>query len=246
MDVTDRFAAVMARPDPEIALDEAALLVAAHAHPGLDVDGERARIDDLAARAPVEPQALTEYLFVDCGFAGNAADYSDPRNSYLDDVLARRLGIPITLSVLMIEVGRRVGLGLDGIGMPGHFIVGAGDGRYFDPFHGGRPLDEDGCRARYAEVRGDTRFRPEFLAPVGPRAIVSRILANLVFSLISRDPAAAVWALRLRLLVPGLSDDERRAIARHLGSLGSYAEAAVELEAVGAEQEAIAMRSRGN
>jgi regulator of sirC expression with transglutaminase-like and TPR domain len=243
---TERFAAVMSRPDPEIALDEATLLVAAHAHPDLDLDAARGRLDDLAARAPADAEGLATYLFVEAGFAGNTDDYSDPRNSYLDDVLDRRLGIPITLSVLMIEVGRRLGVPLAGVGMPGHFLVTDGGDRWFDPFHHGQLLDEDGCRVRYTEVRGDTRFRPEYLAPVGARAIVSRILANLVFSLVRREPASAVWALRLRLLVPGLGDDERRAIARQLGSLGSFAESATALEEIGAEHEATAMRSRVN
>jgi regulator of sirC expression with transglutaminase-like and TPR domain len=143
-------------------------------------------------------------------------------------------------------VGRRLGVPLAGVGMPGHFLVTDGGDRWFDPFHHGQLLDEDGCRVRYTEVRGDTRFRPEYLAPVGARAIVSRILANLVFSLVRREPASAVWALRLRLLVPGLGDDERRAIARQLGSLGSFAESATALEEIGAEHEATAMRSRVN
>ena len=87
------------------------------------------------------------HLFDEHGYAGNEADYTDPRNSYLDRVLDRRLGIPITLSVLMMEVARRNGVVLHGIGMPGHFLVGEPDGRtFYDPFHHGRQLDADGAR----------------------------------------------------------------------------------------------------
>ncbi len=168
MDVTDRFAELLARPEPEIALDEAALLIAAHAHPDLDLDARLAQLDDLAARAAglTSPELATQ-LFVAEGFAGNADDYGDPRNSFLDDVLDRHLGIPITLSVVMIEVGRRCGLELHGVGMPGHFLVGAGTGEWFDPFHAGTRLDLAGCAALFAQTHAGAPFRPQFLMPVG-------------------------------------------------------------------------------
>ena len=85
-------------------------------------------------------------MFVTEGFNGNTTDYGDPRNSYLDDVLDRRLGIPITLSVVMIETARRCGLPAHGVGMPGHFLVGGGAGEWFDPFHQGARLDLAGAR----------------------------------------------------------------------------------------------------
>ncbi len=139
MEETDRFAALVARDEPKIPLDEAALLVAAHAYPGLAVDEWMARIDDLAEHVPPDDaDALAHDLFVDRGFAGNTHDYTDPRNSFLNDVIERRLGIPITLSVLMMEVGRRRGVGLVGVGMPGHFPVrlaaaGADPAPFFGP-----------------------------------------------------------------------------------------------------------------
>ena len=98
-------------------------------------------------RADRHTAALASVLFVDWGFAGNTTDYGDPRNSFLPDVIERRLGLPITLSVLMIEVGRRIGVGLHGVGMPGHFLVGV-DGdpdAFIDPFHAG-------ARARRSRV----------------------------------------------------------------------------------------------
>ena len=104
MDPTVRFAELVQRPDAEIPLDEALFLIAAHDHD----------VDPVAERAPSDPDALARHLFVDEQYAGNDVDYTDPRNSYLDVVLDRRLGIPITLSILMIEVGRRSGATLAG------------------------------------------------------------------------------------------------------------------------------------
>jgi regulator of sirC expression with transglutaminase-like and TPR domain len=234
MDPTERFTEVVQRAERDVPLDEAALLIAAHHHE-VDVPVQLARFDDLAIHAPPAPDALATYLFVERGFAGNSVDYADPRNSLLDDVLDRRLGIPITLSVLMMEIGKRVGCSLDGIGMPGHFLVGAGNGTFFDPFHGGERLDEDGCRERFTLTQGDAPFLPRYLAPVGSHAILSRMLANLVRSFVTRDPAAAVWALRLRLRIPDVSAAERREAAALLGTLGQFEEAAEVLAAVAEE-----------
>src|SRR4029079_15079067 len=130
-------------------LDEGALLIAA-VGTGADVDAGLARLDELAADARVAPPSgvgLAQHLFVDRGFAGNTLDYADPRNSFLPDVIDRRLGIPISLSVLMIEVGRRIGVALHGVGMPGHFLVGvdAPAGGFVDPFHAGATLNADGA-----------------------------------------------------------------------------------------------------
>ena len=255
--VTDRFAELLARPEPEIALDEAALLIAAHAHPDLDVDARLAQLDDLAARAAgLSGAELATRLFVAEGFAGNATDYGDPRNSYLDDVLDRHLGIPITLSVVMIEVGRRCGLQLHGVGMPGHFLVGGGAGEWFDPFHGGARLDLAGCAALFAQTHTGAQFRPQFLMPVGPRAIVERMLGNLQHTLMQRDPPAVVWVTRLRLRIPGITLSQRGDLAGLLGRLGQFAEAAREFDVLartlpgeGGEQAAAAaarFRARAN
>ncbi|HEY3669837.1 MAG TPA: transglutaminase-like domain-containing protein [Acidimicrobiia bacterium] len=231
MDVTERFTELMARPEPEIALDEAALLVAAHAHPDLDIDARLAQLDALAARAAgFTAGELSTLLFVAEGFRGNDSDYGDPRNSFLDDVLDRHVGIPITLSVLMLEVGRRCGVQLHGVGMPGHFLVGGGAGEWFDPFHDGARLDLAGCAALFAEQHADARFRPQYLMPIGPRAIVQRMLANLQHTYLQRDPKAVVWVARLRLRVPDLTLSQRGDLAGLLGRLGQFAEAARELD----------------
>ena len=199
---------------------------------------------------------LSTLLFVSEGFHGNDSDYGDPRNSFLDDVLDRHLGIPITLSVLMLEVGRRLGLQLHGVGMPGHFLVGGGPGEWFDPFHDGARLDLAGCAELFAQQHAHARFRPQFLMPVGPRAIVQRMLGNLQHTYMQREPKGAVWVIRLRLRVPDLTLSQRGDLAGLLGRLGQFAEAARELDVLaqllpgeGGEQAAsaaAALRARAN
>jgi regulator of sirC expression with transglutaminase-like and TPR domain len=234
VDPTERFGVLMREPEERVPLADAALLIAAHDH-GVDIDEQLAMLDDLGRDAPEDPERLARYLFVDCGFAGNDVDYGDPRNSYLDEVLRRRLGIPITLCVLMLEVGRRRGLSLTGVGMPGHFLVGDADGAFYDPFHGGARLDADGCRMLFAATQGAVPFLPQYLEPVGARTILARMLANLIQTFAGRDPATALWAVRLRLLIPGRSIAERREGAALLGRLGRFAEAAGALEALAGE-----------
>lgn len=232
-----RFAELVARPEDEIPLDEAALLIAAHARPELDVATELRRLDELAGGCK-EPtlDGLARYLFDDLGFRGNTEHYQDPDNSYLDQVLGRRLGIPITLSVLTIEVGRRVAVELDGVGMPGHFLVRyrADPTLFLDPFAGGRRLDAAGCRAIFAEL-GGSAWDESYLAPVGPRAILTRMLVNLQNLFLPADLRSAAWVLELRLGIPGLAVPERLMLARALGSMGRFGPAAAELDRVAAE-----------
>lgn len=245
----------MQRADASIPLDELMLAIAAHDH---SVDGARAsaQLDALATGVTDGAEALAHHLFVTEGFRGNTTDYGDPDNSYLDVALDRRVGIPITLSVLMIEVGRRCGIRLFGVGMPGHFLVGAGSDDFYDPFDRGRRLTVEDARQVFTALRGDVSFRDEYLAPVGSRAIGARVLANLLSSFVDRDATAAVWAARLRLRIPGLGLGERRETAALLGSLGRFEEAASELEAIaplldddGAgrlARDAAALRARAN
>ena len=207
MDPTARFTELVAGPEASLPLDEAGLLIAAHAHQGLDVDAQLARFDDLADQVG-EPtlDGLRRLLFRDLGFAGNQADYYDPANSYLDVVLDRRLGLPITLAVVLMEVGRRVAVPLAGVSMPGHFLVrDKVDPEVFvDAFAGGRVLDRRACQLRFHGVHGaDAQFDPAFLEPVGRLAIVDRMLANLE-GLAGRrgDPFMLAWVLRLRAGMP--------------------------------------------
>jgi regulator of sirC expression with transglutaminase-like and TPR domain len=262
-DPTERFRALIGLPARDVPLDLTALLVAAHDHP-VDIEAELGRLDrladDVSTAGARDAEGIAAALFGDGAvggaFVGNRADYGDPRNSYLDEVLGRRLGIPITLSLVLLEVGRRVGVPLAGVGMPGHFLVGAGSGTYVDPFHGGLVLDTDGCRVLFEQLRPADAFDVRFLEPVEAHAIVARMLANLVNTLVARSPTDAAWAVRLRCAVPGVSAAERRDGAALLGSLGFFAEAAEALEAVApalgdeaaarAERDAVALRARSN
>jgi regulator of sirC expression with transglutaminase-like and TPR domain len=186
------FAGEASRPDGEINLARAALLIARSEYPDLDIAGYLRRLDELAlgvgeggrARDPLQRlHRLREYLFEEEGFAGNSRQYYDPRNSYLNEVLDRRLGIPITLSLVLIEVGRRLGLEMEGIGLPGHFITGArlgGEHVLLDPFNGGSLLTGESCGELIGRVLGRTvTLKPEHFQPVSNRQFLTRMLANL-------------------------------------------------------------------
>lgn len=240
MEATDRFRELVLRPGPSVPLDEAALLIAAHAYPDLVVDHELARLDDLAAGcyAPTL-DALVRHLFVDERFAGNRDQYYDPRNSFLNDVVTRRLGIPITLSVLAISVGRRIGVPLSGVGLPGHFLLRdkVDADAFVDPFDGGALLDRRGCVRAFRRVQGpDAPFDDSYLEPVGTLSILARMLANLraIFSATS-DHRALLWVIRLRTALPGSAAEERGELAAALAATGSFSEAAREMEALAAE-----------
>jgi regulator of sirC expression with transglutaminase-like and TPR domain len=201
MPAHDRFAELMARDEAEIDLARACLLISQDAYPGLDVDGYLGEIERLAARlkgrlpqargAEERVVALNQFLFDELGYCGNADNYYDPRNSYLNEVLDRRTGIPLTLSVLYLELGRRVGLSLEGVSFPGHFLVRLplrSAMLVLDPFSGGEPQSEADLRARLRRVipAGATGPVPleelpldQFLEPVGKRQILARLLRNL-------------------------------------------------------------------
>ena len=193
LSVQERLVARLRDLEEPGALAEAALLIAAEEYPALDVAAWLARLDALGARARerVPPRgdadqtaaALTRLLVEDYGLRGNDADYYDPRNSFLNEVLERRLGIPLTLSLVYMEVGARAGVAVRGVGLPGHFVVRLERGetvRLLDPFNGGRPLDEANCRRLVERLGGGRlRFEPAHLRAVSARAILIRMLANL-------------------------------------------------------------------
>lgn len=258
MDPTSRFTELVTGPDDQLALDEAALLIAAHAQPQLDVAAELRELDRLASSIPVPTlDGWRRHLFVDLGFSGDVKRYYDPRNSFLNEVVRRRRGLPIALSVLAMEVGRRIGLVLEGVGMPGHFLLGHGRDVYVDPFDGGRLLDRDGCAERFRAVNGARApFLPAYLDPVPPRVILARMLNNLKSVYTGRgDVAALSWVFDLRKSLPGASPLEGREWARVLGATGRFVEAAEEMEALARRlpeheesllSEAFAFRSRLN
>ena len=221
MDLTERFVELVNGPEPALPLDEAGLLIAAHAKPVLDVAEQLARFDALAEQVR-EPtlDGLRRLLFRDLGFAGNEDDYFDPRNSYLDDVLDRRTGIPISLAVVMMEVGRRVAVPLSGVSMPGHFLVRdkVDPEVFIDPFSRGVVLDRRGCQLRFHGVHGvAATFDPAFLEPVGRRAIVDRMLANLEgIAGTTGDRTMLGWVLRLRASMPVAAEAVRRRLSAAL------------------------------
>jgi regulator of sirC expression with transglutaminase-like and TPR domain len=235
VDPTAAFVELVRGPDEAIALARGALLIAAHAYPDLDVDRELSAFDTLAAGCPSgDLDAWHDHMFRELAFTGNRVEYHDPRNSFLNDVVRRRLGIPITLAVVGIEVGRRLGLHLTGIGMPGHFLLHH-EGLppvFIDPFDGSY-LDHDACEQRFRAVYGpDVPFLPSHLAPVGARAILSRMLANLHNAYLRIDGhTAAAWVMTLRLAIPDQTPEARVALARLLERAGRFREAAAELEA---------------
>ena len=190
-----RLREIVSGDEDDINLAEAALLVATHACPGLDVSRYLARLDELGttlrSRIPAEATvseriaALNQYLFGDLGFAPNTEDYYDPRNSFLHDVLERRVGIPITLSVLYMEVGRRIGLPLQGVSFPGHFLVkcAVAEGMVvLDPYSGGVSLGVVDLQKRLREVQGGEVSRAivaSLLVAAGKKDIILRMLRNL-------------------------------------------------------------------
>ncbi len=237
MDVPARWADLVRRPEPEVPLDEAALLISAAADPGLDVDAQMARLDDLGARVGSdEPDAVSRLLFGELGLRGDRDGYYQPVNSYLDRVLDRGLGIPITLAVLLVEVGRRAGVVLEAVGMPGHFLVRdpARPGTLIDPFDAGRPLDMAGCERLLHQTTGATaRLTPEMLAATGAHAVLARMLANLdrAFEM-AQDRRSLSWVCDLRLALPAATMGDRTQLAGRLASLGRLDVAASVLEQV--------------
>ena len=219
MEALERFGEVMGRPPHQVPLDEAALWLAAVAQPGLDVAGELTRLDALAVDvAGPTLDVLVAGLFGSGRFTGNSADYYDPRNSYLDQVMTRGVGIPITLSILAMEVGRRVGVPLAGVGMPGHFLLrDQVDPRVFvDPFNGGSLLGAADCRALFVRSMGrQASWHDGYLAPVTRAAIIERMLANLRLTFQrAGDRAGLRWVMRLRVRCPGATADDRAELAR--------------------------------
>ncbi|MBX3026687.1 tetratricopeptide repeat protein [bacterium] len=238
-----RFAAAVQAPDDAIDLAEVALLIAAEAYPGLDGDRYLAMLDALGdgARAHVAGagsddarlRALIQYVAREQRFTGNQDDYYDRRNSFLNDVLDRRTGIPITLAIVYIEVARRAGLVVHGIGFPGHFLA-----KYqgeveivFDPFFG-LVLSEEQCAKRLQAVMGaETPFDRAYLRRATPKEILVRMLRNLkqVFLQAREFEPALACSERILLVQPELPPELRdRGLLYH--QLECYSAAQADLE----------------
>jgi regulator of sirC expression with transglutaminase-like and TPR domain len=222
-----RFRAEVAKDDSEVDLARAALLIAAEEYPQLVPEAYLRRLDELAERvrdrqgdetAPVIMlQDLSRVLFEEEGYRGNSEKYYDPRNSFLNDVLDRRLGIPITLSVVYLEVGWRLGLPLHGVNFPGHFLVrydGEALKLLVDPFQAGMVRFEDEAQSLLDHVYGGSvLMQPEYLRRADRKDILVRMLENLKGNYLNaRDDERALSAIeRILIIQPGAPDQLRDA-----------------------------------
>jgi len=235
---------MVSREDAEINLAEAALLIAAEEYPRLDIELYLARLDhfaDLARQRAADSRdpfdvitAMKGTLFEELGFRGNRENYYDPRNSYLNEVIDRRTGIPITLTVVYIEVSKRIGFHVKGVGLPFHFIakheMESGD-LFIDPFNAGRLLDSAGCDALITEMSdGKLELRIEHLEAVTNKQILTRMLSNLLGVYSSSDRRRALAAIdRILLINPGsVSHIRERGLL--LAAVGDRTAAILELE----------------
>jgi regulator of sirC expression with transglutaminase-like and TPR domain len=232
VDAVARFAELVGQPDPP--LDRAALALAAGADANLDTERWLTELDRLAVGV-TSLDALVHRLFVEEGFAGNVGDYHDPRNSLLHHVLARRLGIPITLAVVTVEVGRRAGIKLEGVGMPGHFLVRAvGTQTLLDVFHGGVELDDAASEALFRTATGagpEVTFGPHLLPTAPTPSILLRMLENLRLIYRARlRPGDLEWVVRMRLALPGAGLADLLELAGALGDQARWLDGARVLE----------------
>jgi regulator of sirC expression with transglutaminase-like and TPR domain len=213
-----RFRELLTGDAPSPRLDQISLAIASALQPALDEAEWFAALDVIAGECD-DPTAegIAEHLFGELGFMGDRDTYYDWRNSCLDRVIATRTGIPISLSILMIEVGRRLDVGLVGIGMPSHFLVGVENDpdRLFDPFDGGRSLDRGGARDLFETItRGQAHWSDAHLAPTSNRGIAIRMLNNLKVVFARRsDHVRFAIVMQLRSCIEELEDAEAAEIA---------------------------------
>ncbi|KOR33998.1 hypothetical protein AM228_26525 [Planktothricoides sp. SR001] len=213
------------QPDEQINLAKAALYIAQEEYPDLDVEQSLETFDVMAeeVRQQLPPEryplriikTINQYLFDDLGFRGNTDDYYDPRNSFLSDVIVRRTGIPITLSLVYLEVARRIDFPMVGIGMPGHFIIRpdfADAGIFVDAFNRGEILFAEDWQPRLSQLYGQpVQLRPEFFARVTSRQFLARMLMNLKMIYLQQMQAKKCLGVidRILLLFPDAPDQLR-------------------------------------
>ena len=240
------FASLLEADDDHILLAEAALTIARIEYPGLAFAPYLATLNDLAARVQSRVPhvaetrdviaALNTVLFDEEGFSGNCDDYYDPRNSFLNDVLERKTGIPITLALVYLEVARRVGFPLFGVGMPGHFLLKHydQDGRetFIDAFNSGRIMTAGDCQRRLDEIyAGQMALQPHFLMSMTRRQILTRMLNNLKgIYLSSRKLKRALAVVDMVLAIYPRSPEDVRQRAGLRYNLGQLRGAVEDLE----------------
>jgi regulator of sirC expression with transglutaminase-like and TPR domain len=233
-----RFARLLAQPEAEIDLALGALCIAADGRPGLPFAPTLAALERLAGRVRVrldlgdEPDVVLDVLhavlYVESAFrAPDAGEYHDARNSLLDLVLTRRIGLPISLSIVELEVAWRLGIALHGVGLPGHFIVGTAGGALLDPAGGGRRLTPDDCQALLRRSLGErVLFHSGMVRPVGRHEILARVLRNLrSVHLAGRDWPAALGIIDLLAVVEPTDPQHGRDRGLLLGRMGRFSEA---------------------
>jgi regulator of sirC expression with transglutaminase-like and TPR domain len=241
-----QLAEMLARPDEGVDLARAALLIACEEYPDLEPARYLGRLEQMAEAvrgrllgtgSPADAvEALNAYLFAEEGFRGNEQDYYDPRNSFLNDVLDRRVGIPITLSTVYIEVARRAGVDAAGVGLPGHFIVRvscpAGE-TLVDPYHRGLRLSAEDCQERLDRIYGGRlRVDAAMLAPCGRKSMLARLLRNLkAIYLKTADHERALRVLDLLLRMNPRSAEDLRDRGLLYAALECYGLAADDLQA---------------
>jgi regulator of sirC expression with transglutaminase-like and TPR domain len=211
--------------DEAINLERAALYLALEEHPTLDVDVALTQIDRMAdvvrdrlpeSRYPLRViKIINQYLYEELGFLGNRQDYYDPQNSHLNQVLDRRLGIPITMALVYLAIAKRLDFPMIGIGMPGHFLIRplvTDMDVYVDAFNGGEVLFPQDCEALLQKLYQEpVALRPEFLQPVSNRQFLARMLGNLKSIAINKNDIQAALAAveRILLLFPEASGELR-------------------------------------
>ena len=209
----ERFAELFSTRGEVVPLDEALALIGHFADPAIDPHMVLGELDRLASTiSSTTAVDLMAELFGPSGFTGNSVEYDDPNNSLLQQVIARRLGIPITLCAVAIEVGRRVDIDIVGVGMPGHFLCRTAahrDLKFFDPFHSPQPLTGEQCRSLYENLTQMDNWSAEYLEPSSSRLMVIRVLSNLKSIYRRRSDVANLrWVMRLRSVIPEISASE--------------------------------------
>jgi len=233
-----RFARLVARPDTEIDLAFGALCIAADGRPDLAFEPTLRALDLLADRVRARldlgdsPDVILarthDVLYAETGLRGpRASEYQDIRNSQLDLVMTRHIGLPIALALIELEVAWRLGIRVTGVGLPGHFIIRAPGGTLIDPANGGRSLTPDDCQALLRQSLGDRiLFHPRLLRPAGRREILARMLRNMRgLHLSERDWPAALGIVELLSLVEPAEPDHGRDRALLLGRMGRFTDA---------------------
>lgn len=232
-------------PDDELCLATAFLFSSMYANPSLEpheyisaldalADGARRRLDGLSS--PTQRlAAFIEYMALECGFHGNEERYYDPRNSFFHEVIETRVGIPITLSVIYMEVGRRAGVPFDAISFPFHFLISPRgiEDTFIDPYYSGRRLDRAQCEEFLAQrSNGSVEFTPRYLAPVGARAVLVRMMRNLKMAHVrAQEYVEAIDAIDVLLVWAPQLTRERRDRGLLWAKLGCFPAAIPDLQA---------------